>query len=200
MLLLNIFKSIVDYFKFLNLVDITFLVAIITLIILIVTLIYFVKINNDVLQDSKAIIEQIASDDQVDNSNNIVENIEIKEENNDNQNEYNDEEGALLDLDSLTEKLKNDSVNNQAGVSEYEKDQEAKAIISYDELIKNKNKYAINYENEEVMDDLVIKKVDLNDLDNKSNIEVSMDEVKVISYAKEEAFLQALKELNNLLN
>ena len=112
--------------------------------------------------------------------------------------EFNDEEGELLDLKSLTEKLANEE-REPLGVQEYEKEQEEKAIISYDELLKKKNKYAVNYEKEEVLDDLVVKKVDLNDLVNKNVID-EIKEVRVISYEKEEAFLNALKELNKLLN
>ena len=77
--------------------------------------------------------------------------------------------------------------------------QKEKAIISYDELLQRQNKYAVNYEKEEIIDDLVVKKVDLNDLVNKDE-QVKIKEVRVISYEKEEAFLNALKELNSLLN
>ena len=45
----------------------------------------------------------------------------------------------------------------------------------------------------------MVKKVDLNDLVNKDE-QVKIKEVRVISYEKEEAFLNALKELNSLLN
>ena len=49
------------------------------------------------------------------------------------------------------------------------------------------------------MDDVTIKKVNLNDLVNKDEVD-KIKEVHVISYEKEEAFLNALKELNQLLN
>ena len=109
-----------------------------------------------------------------------------------------DEEGVLLDLDSLTKKLLSEK-NERLSCEEYEKDQEEKAIISYDELVNHKTGYAINYEKEEVLDDVVVKKVDLNDLVN-TNIRDEIKDVRVISYQKEEAFLSALKELNSILN
>ncbi len=84
--------------------------------------------------------------------------------------------------------------------TEYEKDQEDKAIISYDELLnKNSNKYGLNYEKEEVQDDFSIKKVNLDDLVNKNSEEAPRVDVRVISFAKEEAFLQALKQLQKEL-
>ena len=84
--------------------------------------------------------------------------------------------------------------------TEYEKDQEDKAIISYDELLnKNNSKYGLNYEKEEVQDDFSVKKVNLDDLVNKNSEEVPKVDVRVISFAKEEAFLQALKQLQKEL-
>lgn len=81
----------------------------------------------------------------------------------------------------------------------YEKDQEDRAIISYDELVDKSNKYELNYEKEEVIDDFSVKKVDLDNLVNKTSENVSNLEVRVISFAKEEAFLQALKQLQKEL-
>ena len=84
--------------------------------------------------------------------------------------------------------------------TDYEKDQENKAIISYEELINKKNNnYGLNYVEEEMQDDLSIKKVDLDNLVNKSNNSISNIEVRVISFQKEEAFLEALKRLQKEL-
>lgn len=197
---MNLVKDIYSFFNILSFVDIVFLVAIITLLILLVTLVYFIKINKDVLSE----------DDFFPPSNPEIKIDEIKVENNpvEEKNlepveeivpEYNDEEGELLDLESLTKKLKEEGTE-RITCTEYEKDQEEKAIISYEELLKKKNKYAINYEKEEIMDDLIVKKVNLNDLVNKNQEEKIESEIRVISYQKEEAFLNALKELNSLLN
>lgn len=198
--IMNLIKDICSFFEILSLVDIIFFAAIITLLILLVTLVYFIRINKDVLNE----------DDFFPPSNLPMKEEEIKLENSIIEEksapeigiieEYNDEEGELLDLESLTKKLKEEEGNDRIACTEYEKDQEEKAIISYEELLKKKNKYAINYEKEEIMDDLIVKKVNLNDLVNKNEEENANSEIRVISYQKEEAFLDALKELNRILN
>ncbi len=96
-----------------------------------------------------------------------------------------------------------DNMNKEEDVvinfTDYEKDQEEKAIISYDELVNKSNKYGLNYEKEDVYDDLSVKKVNLDNIVNKnSEIKINND-VRVISFAKEEAFLEALKRLQKEL-
>lgn len=192
---MNIFRDIYGFFTYLSFVDIIFLTAIVVLLILIVVLIYFIRINRDVL-----------GEDDLFPDNDKKDILKLKKEN-DNKSEINDfkddEEPELIDLVGLTKKLEEEQENNKKNdtikFTDYEKDQEEKAIISYDELLKKHNKYAINYEDEKIVDDLVIKKVNLNDLENK-NKEENCENVRVISYSKEEAFLSALKELNSLLN
>lgn len=191
---MNIFSDIYNYFQFLSFVDIVFLVAIIVLIILIVTLIYFIKINNEILNEN-----DFFPKNKVESKDNVINKIEeVVEETPKEDSEL--EEPELIDLKTLTKKLEEEQNTERVNFTEYEKDQEEKAIISYDELLKKKNKYAINYEKEELIDDLLIKKVDLNDLVNKNEIDDIKEDVIVISYQKEEAFLKALKELNSLLN
>lgn len=198
---MNLIEDIYKFFEILSFVDITFLIAVITLLILLVTLIYFIRINKDVLDENDFFppSNNINKKSLEEEKNDIVEKIEVKEQE-DFLEEYNDEEGELLDLESLTKKLKEEEANDRINCTEYEKDQEEKAIISYEELLQKHNKYAINYEKEEIMDDLIVKKVNLNDLVNKNEEEQINSEVRVISYGKEEAFLNALKELNSLLN
>ncbi len=201
---MNFFNDVVVFFKYLSVVDLVFLVAVVILMILIITLIYFIKINNDVLGErdlfpDKPLKNEKKEDSLIkiipeDNSPIVSEMTENTEE------KYDDEEAPLLDLKSLEEKIKNNEDNERITFTEYEKDQEEKAIISYDELLNKKNKYAINYEKEEVIDDLIVKKIDLNDLENKTGEEYPSSNAKVISYQKEEEFLKALKELNSLLN
>jgi len=201
---MNILNDILLFFQILSLVDVVFLIAIIVLLILIVTLIYFIRINKDVLDEDDIFSEINKVEIQEENKNevvNIIEKIEsVPVSNSISDLEYNDEEGELLDLESLTKKLKEEESNDRINCTEYEKDQEEKAIISYDELLQKRNKYALNYEKEEVIDDLIVKKVNINDLENKNEEEVVSSEIRVISYQKEEAFLDALKELNKLLN
>ncbi len=83
----------------------------------------------------------------------------------------------------------------------YEKEQEDKAIISYDELLSNTGEYELNYINEEVKDNLTIKKVDLNNIANQNlQISITPKEVQLFSLKREEDFLKTLKELQSQLN
>ena len=100
----------------------------------------------------------------------------------------------------ITKDMKKETPNIE--FTEYEQEQENKAIISYDELIKQNSSYDINYEKEDLYDDVSVKKVDLDNIistKDKKNTIPKM-EVRVISYAEEEAFLQALKQLQKELS
>ena len=101
----------------------------------------------------------------------------------------------------IAKELRDSMKNSEPTIkfTDYEKDQEDKAIISYDELLNKGNNYELNYEKEEMHDDLSVKKVDLDNLVNKNNNTVSNIEVRVISFQKEEAFLEALKRLQKEL-
>ena len=101
----------------------------------------------------------------------------------------------------IAKELRDSMKNSEPTIkfTDYEKDQEDKAIISYDELLNKGNNYELNYEKEEMHDDLSVKKVDLDNLVNKNNNTVSNIEVRLISFQKEEAFLEALKRLQNEL-
>lgn len=196
---MNLLNDIYSFIKILSFVDIVFFIAIIVLLILLVTLVYFIKINKEVLGEDDFFPP--SNDNNNNQKEDIVNKIDVVEEIKPTiqEEEYNDEEGELLDLEGLTKKLQQEE-SERVTCTEYEKDQEEKAIISYDELLQKHNRYAINYEKEEIMDDLIVKKVNLNDLVNKNSEEKIETEVRAISYQKEEDFLRALKELNSLLN
>lgn len=117
-----------------------------------------------------------------------------------------DEEPNKNDLEETQEmkiaKELRDSMRNSEPTikfTDYEKDQEDKAIISYDELLNKGSNYELNYEKEETHDDLTVKKVDLDNLVNKNSSITPNLEVRVISFQKEEAFLEALKRLQKEL-
>ncbi len=192
---MNVTNKIIAFISSLSFVDIVFLCAVVVLLIFIVTLIYFIVINDEVLNEKESLNVNSVN---LDKTNDIIKEI-IDEGAKEEKEEFNDEEGELIDLKTLTQKLM-EKKEEKNEVDLYEKDQEEKAIISYDELLKKHNKYAINYEKEVLMDDLLVKKVDLNDLENKEVEDGIQEEVRVISYQKEEDFLKALKELNELLN
>ena len=101
---------------------------------------------------------------------------------------------------SFLEGIKNELETNYKpeykNITEYEKEQEENAIISYEELLNNKN----SYYKEEVLttdEDLVIKKIDINNIeDKKTNEKV---EVKLLDYKEYEEFLSTLKQLQQKL-
>ncbi len=121
------------------------------------------------------------------------------------------------DLDVLPEvsvnELKKDVkdaslINNTNQNQSYEAEQEAKAIISYDELVNTRSIPVLNYQKEEEIAGLTVKKIDLNNLAgttepkpvavNEVDAPVSNSKGKLISYAKEEEFLATLKRLQSL--
>ncbi len=117
-----------------------------------------------------------------------------------NNEEKSDEKEETAEMKIIKEIQENiNKETPEINFTNYEKEQEDKAIISYDELLHKNNNYELNYEKEELYDDLSVKKVNLENLVNK-NAEISSKvDVRVISFAKEEAFLQALKQLQKEL-
>ena len=119
-----------------------------------------------------------------------------------------DEELPEVNVNDLTKEVKESSLINQT--KSYKDEQEAKAIISYDELVNTKNIPIINYQKEEEIEGLTVKKIDLNNLANTTEPKpIAVHEVdainteterksKLISYAKEEEFLATLKRLQRL--
>jgi len=104
-------------------------------------------------------------------------------------------------LNSVKESIEKDYKPTPIKLTDYEEEQEKNAIISYEELIKNKDNYNMsydeeyNYENE----DISVKKINL---DNKGKVENTKSElqVKLMNYDKEEEFLIALKQLQRNLS
>ena len=184
----NIFNNIKEFLSSLTIIDVTFFFAVLFLMIVVVTLLYFIKVNEEV-KEKDEIIEELTTD-----QNSIKEDKEEVKYYGD------DEEGELLDLESITKALEN-KTNDAIDLTTFEEEQEKDAIISYDELINKTNFGTINYKNESMYDDLSVKEVDLDHLINetdKSSVEVT--KTQVISYAQEEAFLEALKKLQKQIN
>ena len=105
-------------------------------------------------------------------------------------------------LESIKETIEKEYKPETIILTDYEKEQEENAIISYDELLKNKNKLNISYdeEYEPNTSEVLVKKINISEnneeIKNKSELSV-----KLMSYDKEEAFLKALKQLQqNLIN
>ncbi len=104
-------------------------------------------------------------------------------------------------LESIKETIEKEYKQPEIKLTDYEEEQERNAIISYDELIKNKDNYQVSYdenysnENEEV----IVKKINLDNTGIKDD-EPNNLSVKLMSYEKEEAFLKALKQLQQNLS
>ena len=104
-------------------------------------------------------------------------------------------------LENVKEKLESEYKPNEIELTDYEKEQEESAIISYEELIKNKNKMNISYDENYKSDteEINVKKIMLNDKGIKEKDTKTLD-VKLMNYDKEEAFLVALKQLQKNLS
>ena len=108
----------------------------------------------------------------------------------------------MVNLQSITKDLENKQNEKTIDFTSYEAEQEEKAIISYDELLEANKKVSINYSEEKNIDDVLVKKIDLDK--NKSLLREYTKElnskVELVSYEHEEDFLKALKQLQSLLN
>ena len=193
----NIIKNLSDFLSSLTLIDVIFFFSIILLMVLVTVLLYFIKVNEDVVE-----VEEETND----NTPKTEEVLNITKEYIDEPKEevsyYDDEEGELIDLKSISEALDNGEKNIE--LTKFEEEQEKDAIISYDELLRKTQNTGINYKNEVMMDDLSVKEVDLENFINENKEEinntVTKPNVQVISYYQEEAFLESLKKLEQQLN
>lgn len=193
----NIIKNLSDFLSSLTLIDVIFFFSIILLMVLVTVLLYFIKVNEDVVEVEEEINDNTPKTEEVLNITKEYTN-EPKEE----VSYYDDEEGELIDLKSISEALDNGEKNIE--LTKFEEEQEKDAIISYDELLRKTQNTGINYKNEVMMDDLSVKEVDLENFINENKEEinntVTKPNVQVISYYQEEAFLESLKKLEQQLN
>ena len=174
---MQIINDMVSFIKTLSFVDVVFFFAVLALMLLVIVLIYFLRENTEEMDNNIPFKQDFQNKPIEDNSN-----------------------GEITSLKEITEALEN-AEPSSINLNKYEEEQEEKAIISYDELLKRKNDFAINYSEEENFDDeLTVKKVDLDNLINKDVVVKPEIKVSVISYEKEEAFLEALKQLQQKLN
>jgi preprotein translocase subunit SecF len=163
-------NDIITFLKSLAFIDYVFFFTVVFLIILVVSLIYFIKINSNETDE--------LTDNLVLNEN---KNKDVKDP----------------ELNEIATALKN---IKPIDFTPYEKEEEEKAIISYDELLSNTGQYELNYLNEEKNGDVLVKTVDLNNLINVKKSEPIKMEVHLMSLRKEEEFLKTLKELSKSLN
>ena len=189
---MNIFQDIIDIFTSFGIVDYILYIAVVTLIILIVSLIYVMKNEGSEEVELKDVSDE------------MQEKMPLNEE---------------LDLQNIVNTL-DESPKPIIDMTAYEEEQERKAIISYDELLQSANSKTISYDEEKLIDDVIpvkkiqtapielpkvksetiIQNLDLKPKEPKIEIDELRTSSKMFSYEKEEAFLKALKELNELLN
>lgn len=105
------------------------------------------------------------------------------------------------DLEVLKETIEKEYKPSSIKLTDYEEEQERNAIISYQELIKSKDKVNISYDDEYVSpnEEINVKKINISD-DVKSEVKNEEIKVTLMSYDKEEAFLTALKQLQQNLS
>lgn len=108
-------------------------------------------------------------------------------------------QSEIEELQALTKELAIIPREKRIEMTPYEEEQEQRAIISYDELLKRGNNQNISYSNEEKIDDITIKNVDIENT-NKINLNQINQEVNKFSYEHEEAFLNNLKNLQKTLD
>ena len=137
----------------------------------------------------------------------FYQNRELKNYINSLENEFteeiiNDDIKEEFDIFTVTKELE-EIPDKVIELNSYEALQEEKAIISYEELIANASNVSIGYIEENDNDDVVVKQVDLS-----CTGKIELDPIKkalnskvsIATYDHEEEFLDALKQLNKLLN
>lgn len=105
----------------------------------------------------------------------------------------------MLDLEAITKNLENNYRPINIELTSYEKEQEESAVISYDELVSKRGQEEIIYDETFVNNsDVDIKKVDLREkfktVDSNHTTKINL---RMFDYEAEEAFLKALKQLQN---
>jgi FtsZ-interacting cell division protein ZipA len=115
----------------------------------------------------------------------VIENKEYKEDKVDNKmnNQIKRAKIDMQKLEEITENIERDYKPSNIELTSYEKEQEQSAIISYQELLKNRdNQQTIN-----------IDKVSI----DPEDMPLPSFKVNLMNYEKEEAFLKALKQLQS---
>jgi len=200
---MHLFQDIWGVLTSFTLVDYILYFSILTLIVLVISLIYVIKTEK--IENEKEELNDLQP------KRESVSLVEEKEE---------------FDLKNIVGQI-NENPEPIIDMTAYETEQEQKAIISYDELLSASNQSNINYDKEELVDDVIpVKRIQVGSLELPKMKEVKEEglafanlkltqkepkfevdsnvserkEIKLFSYEKEEAFLKALKELNELLN
>lgn len=118
-----------------------------------------------------------------------------------------DEEETVIgkdgfDIEAVCKNIEKNYKPETIKLTSYEEEQENNAIISYDELIKNKDKINISYDDEynSPIPELTVRKISISEDKNENTLEMPKLNVKMFEYEEEENFLKALKELQKDLS
>ena len=134
----------------------------------------------------------------------LLTRVSVKEKYMDTINKANKD---MSDLEKITSRIEEEYKPINVELTSYEQEQEDNAIISYDELLSNRDKNnnsGFSYDSKYKSDnDLSVKKIDLdNNVSSNEKEEIPEEKVKVklFNYEKEEAFLRTLKQLQSELS
>lgn len=118
----------------------------------------------------------------------------------------NDASDSDISLEALTNKLQNNNLVRD-DLTPFESEEETKAIISYDELIKTQSIPVLKYKNEEEINGLLVKAIDVNNLietmdpkpiSHPVTYNAMKNSHRAISALKEEELVITLKKLNSI--
>ena len=114
-----------------------------------------------------------------------------------------------ISLEALTSKLQESTAVIRTDLTKFENEEETKAIISYDELINTQSIPVLKYKNEEEINGLLVRAIDVNNLiETMDPKPISHPAVynankekkyAAISKVKEEELHLSLKKLNSML-
>ena len=103
----------------------------------------------------------------------------------------------MIDLEAITRNIEENYKPANITLTSYEQEQEDSAIISYEELVSNKDNLSLNYEDDvQSNSDLEVKKVSVGENIGGASHQPKI-EVKLMNYEMEEAFLKALRQLQS---
>lgn len=119
-----------------------------------------------------------------------------------NMNTLNKAKKGIVDLESITKNIERDYKPANVELTSYEQEQEQNAIISYEELLKKKDNSHVTYDADydAGIEGISVKKIDTDNASNKKEQEVPNEfHISLMNYEKEEAFLKALRQLQENL-
>jgi len=105
----------------------------------------------------------------------------------------------MIDLEAITKNIDENYKPINIKLTSYEQEQEDNAIISYEELLKQKTQTDISYDDSYIFDN---EKIDIKKIDLEKEVEISEPKrlnISLMNYEKEEEFLRTLRKLQENL-